>query len=107
MASTAKAVDLGADQVKEAAVLRRFDCPSIGAQKLGQPVPLSNLVLEENNGKPHPAQRYVPGRYSLFSGLVQGRSVSRRRSTAYCSKVSSRRHSSSDLTISNLPGEAT
>jgi hypothetical protein len=27
MASTAKAVDLGADQVKEAAVLRRFDCP--------------------------------------------------------------------------------
>ena len=27
-----------------------------GAQKLGQPVPLSNLVFEENAGSAHPAQ---------------------------------------------------
>ena len=26
-------------------------------QKLGQPVPLSNLVLAENNGKPNPEHR--------------------------------------------------
>jgi hypothetical protein len=30
--------------------------PSIGAQKLGQPVPLSNLVFEENSGRSQPAQ---------------------------------------------------
>src|SRR5512134_2272324 len=29
---------------------------SSGAQKLGQPVPLSNLVVEENRGKLQPAQ---------------------------------------------------
>ena len=30
---------------------------SIGAQKLGQPVLLSNLVVEENSGNPHPPHR--------------------------------------------------
>jgi len=49
------AMNLGADQEKEAAVLCCFDCPPIGAQKLGQPVLLSNLVLEENSGRSHPA----------------------------------------------------
>jgi hypothetical protein len=30
--------------------------PSIGAWKLGQPVPLSNFVFEEKSGRAHPAQ---------------------------------------------------
>ena len=33
---------------------------SIGAQKLGQPVPLSNFVVEENSGRSQPAQWKVP-----------------------------------------------
>jgi hypothetical protein len=28
-----------------------------GAEKLGQPVPLSNLVADVNRGLPHPAHR--------------------------------------------------
>lgn len=31
-----------------------------GAQKLGQPVPLSNLVVDENTGKAQPAQAKAP-----------------------------------------------
>ena len=30
---------------------------AIGCQKLGQPVPESNFVREENRTAPHPAQR--------------------------------------------------
>jgi len=40
--------------------LRSLDvptAPSSGAQKLGQPVQLSNLVSEEKSVRPHPAQR--------------------------------------------------
>jgi hypothetical protein len=32
-----------------------------GAQKLGHPVPLSNLVDDENSRCPQPAHAYVPG----------------------------------------------
>jgi hypothetical protein len=32
--------------------------------KLGQPVPLSNLVFDENSGRSHPAQAKVPSRFS-------------------------------------------
>src|SRR5579884_1116987 len=38
---------------------------AIGCQKLGQPVPLSNLCSDENNGRSQPAHRYTPG--SLLS----------------------------------------
>jgi hypothetical protein len=37
---------------------------SRGAQKLGQPVPLSNFVAEENTGKSQPAQAKVPALFS-------------------------------------------
>ena len=46
---------------------RSWDVPmalSSGCQKLGQPVPLSYLVSEENSGRSHPAQRNVPVRFS-------------------------------------------
>ena len=56
---------------------------SSGAQKLGQPVPLSNLVSEENRARSQPAQPKVPSRCSSSSGLVNGRSVAACRSTAY------------------------
>ena len=49
---------------------------SSGAQKLGQPVPLSNLVVEENRSRSQPAQTNVPRRSSCRSALVNGRSVS-------------------------------
>ncbi len=41
----------------------------IGAQKLGQPVPLSNLVAEENSSLSQPTQVKVPRPCSSFSGL--------------------------------------
>ena len=62
---------------------------SIGAKKLGQPVPDSNLASERNNSLPHPAQRYVPFRCSSHRAPVKGRSVPFSRRTRYCSGVSS------------------
>ena len=56
--------------------------PSSGCQKLGQPVPLSNLVSEAKSGSAQPAQAKVPLRCSSRSGLVNGRSVASSRSTA-------------------------
>jgi len=47
---------------------------SSGCQKLGQPVPLSNLVSDENRSRSQPAQWKTPLRCSLSSSLVQGRS---------------------------------
>ena len=38
---------------------------SAGSVKLGQPVPESNFVPDENNSAPHPAHRYVPERSSI------------------------------------------
>jgi hypothetical protein len=35
-----------------------------GAQKLGQPVPLSNFVFDENSGFAQPAHAYRPARFS-------------------------------------------
>jgi hypothetical protein len=37
-----------------------FTALSSGAQKLGQPVPLSNFVEEEKRSRPHPAQAKIP-----------------------------------------------
>ena len=42
---------------------------SIGAQKLGHPVPLSNFVSEEKSSRPQPAQTNCPSLFSTFSGL--------------------------------------
>jgi hypothetical protein len=52
--------------------------PGSGCQKGGQPVPLSYLVAEANNGSPQPAQRKVLARFSWLSGLVPARSVQER-----------------------------
>ncbi len=41
-----------------------------GAQKLGHPVWLSNLVLDEKTGSLHPAQVKVPERCSSFKALL-------------------------------------
>src|SRR5262245_60508476 len=79
-----------------------FTAFSIRAQKLGQPVPLSNLVSEAKSGSSQPAQTNVPWRCSLFRGLVKGRSVSASRNTANCSGVSSLRHSSGVFVTSNV-----
>ena len=54
---------------------------SMGAQKLGHPVPLSYLVSDENSGCPHAAHANVPLRFSSLSGLVPARSVPCSRST--------------------------
>ena len=43
--------------------------------KLGQPVPLSNLVVDENKSCAQPAQVKVPERCSSLSGLLKGLSV--------------------------------
>src|SRR6185436_15049724 len=48
-----------------------------------------------NNDWPHPAHVNVPARFSCSSAHDPGRSVSCSRSTAYCSGVRIRRHSSS------------
>src|SRR5262245_35716077 len=76
---------------------------SSGAQKLGQPVPLSNFVVEENRSRSHPAQAKLPRRSSCSSALVNGRSVPFSRSTAYWSGVRSLRHSSSVWVTSKVP----
>ena len=46
-----------------------------GRQKLGKPVPLSNLVADEYKGSAQPAQEKMPRRCSLLSGLLPGASV--------------------------------
>src|SRR3546814_1213719 len=72
-----------------------------GRQKLGQPVPLSNFVPDENRGKRHPAQRNTPLRCSSLRGLEKGRSVAALRSTAYCRGVRRFFHSASERLTSN------
>src|ERR1041385_6250953 len=63
-------------------------------KKLGQPVPESNFIAEVKSGSPQPAQAKIPGRFSLFSGLVPARSVLSSRSTLYDSGGRRLRHSS-------------
>src|SRR5262245_49419872 len=71
---------------------------SIVAQKLGQPVPESNLVSEENSGVPQHTQAYMPLVFSFQYGPVKARSVPCCRVTWYCAGVSCRCHSASVLT---------
>jgi hypothetical protein len=47
---------------------RSTTAPSSGFQKLGYPVPLSNLGLELNNSSAQPAQAKRPSRCSALSG---------------------------------------
>src|SRR5579864_7736692 len=67
----------------------------MGAQKLGQPVPESNLVSDVNRGVPHPTQWYVPGSLVHQYFPVNARSVPASRVTWYCSGVNCVRHSAS------------
>ena len=53
----------------------------IGCQKLGQPVPDSNLASELNKARSQPIQAKIPLRCSLSKGLEPGRSVAARHST--------------------------
>ena len=68
---------------------------AMGEEKLGQPVPDSNLACEENSGLRHPAQMYIPGRCSWVSGLLLGHSVPLPRMISYCDRVNALRHSAS------------
>src|SRR6266480_1639655 len=77
---------------------------SSGSQKLGQPVPDSNLVSEANRPAPQAAHRYTPSECSSQYAPVKGRSVPFSRSTWYCSGVSSWRHCSSLFVILLLIG---
>ncbi len=56
-----------------------------GSVKLGQPVPESNLVSEENSSVPQQTQRYMPSLFSSTYGPVKARSVPALRVTSYCS----------------------
>jgi hypothetical protein len=51
-------------------------------KKLGQPVPLSNLVAESKSARSQPAHANVPLRFSWSSGLEPARSVASCRRTA-------------------------
>src|ERR1700756_5633077 len=67
----------------------------MGAQKLGQPVPESNLVSDVNKGAPQPKQWYVPGSLVFQYLPVKARSVPAWRVTWYCSGVNCACHSAS------------
>jgi len=71
----------------------------IGAQKLGQPVPESNFVSEENSSLPQPAQTYTPSFFWSTNFPVNGRSVPLSRSTWNSSGVRILLHSSFDRFI--------
>src|SRR3954447_23637378 len=75
---------------------------SIGAQKLGQPVPESNFWSSLKSVRPQAAQTNTPFWWMLFNGLVKARSVPSLRSTLYCSGVRIFFHSSSVLTIFSI-----
>src|SRR5256885_3298276 len=71
--------------------VRVSTAPGRVSKKLGQPVPLSNLVEASNSSAPQPAHWNSPGRFSVFSGLEPGRSVPCSTRTLCCSGVSGRR----------------
>src|SRR5690554_3790133 len=66
-----------------------------GAWKLGQPLPDSYLASESKSAAPHATQRYSPASLWFQYLPVKGGSVAEQRQTAYCSSVSSSRHSAS------------
>src|SRR5262245_63869507 len=80
---------------------------STGAQKLGHPVPESNLVVEENSGAPQHTQLNMPARFSRLRGLVNAGSVPCCRVTRCCSGGSSFFHASAGLLAFMGPSAAT
>ncbi len=102
--ASAAARHLGARHV-HCAVLLSSTASSIACQKLGHPVPLSNLVVEENRSRAHPAQVKMPASCSSSSGLLKGCSVPAVRSTLYCSGVRSCCHSASVWETSIISSE--
>src|ERR1700730_17961382 len=72
---------------------------AMGAQKLGQPVPDSNFVLESNSAVPQQIHRYNPSAWLLAYLPVNARSVPFRRVTSNCSGVSCAFHSASGFRI--------
>src|SRR5271169_5727598 len=73
-------------------------CLAIGSQKLGHPVPESNLVSELNSAFWQHTQRKMPLACRSQYWPVKARSVPAWRVTSYCSAVSWARHSASVLT---------
>ena len=71
------------------------DPGSTGRKKLGQPVPLSNLVSLPNSAWPQPAQRYTPSSWWSQYAPVKARSVPFWRSTRYSSGDRAAFHSAS------------
>src|SRR4051812_44277033 len=69
----------------------------MGAVKLGQPVPESNFVSDENSSAPQPAQVYIASSWASQKAPENARSVPLARRMAYCSGVSAACHSASDL----------
>ena len=82
MTTAALAMDRGPRHAEEG-IWGRVEGFVQRCQKLGQPVPLSNLVVEENRSRSQPAQVKMPRRPSCNNGLVKGLSVPLCRSTAY------------------------
>src|SRR5689334_6885498 len=77
-------------------------CPSAkGWVKLGQPVPLSNLVPPWNNGRPHRRQVKTPGRFSFRKTPQNGASVPCSRRTCFSS---SSRSATKDRNCSSVGG---
>ena len=64
------------------------------SQKLGQPVPESNLVSELNSGAPQQTQWYIPVALLFQYAPVNARSVPPQRATWNCSGVRDCFHSS-------------
>jgi hypothetical protein len=69
----------------------------MGCVKLGQPVPLSNFVVELKSGRRHAAQINVPTLFSLLRLFEKERSVALSNSTEYCSGGRISFHSECDL----------
>src|SRR3954469_6151124 len=77
-------------------------CPSAnGWVKLGQPVPLSNLVPPLNNGRPHSRQVNTPSRFSVRKTPQNGASVPCSRRTCFSS---SSRSATSDCNCLSVGG---
>src|SRR3989338_3426707 len=70
---------------------------SVALQKLGQPVPESNLASEGNNSAPQPPHMYLPVSLFFSSAPVNGPSVPFSLRMRYCSDVSFLFHSSSPM----------
>src|SRR6478609_4097089 len=77
-------------------------CPSAnGWVKLGQPVPLSNLVPPWKSGRPQSRQVKTPGRFSFRKTPQKGASVPCSRRTCFSS---SSRSATSDRNCSSIGG---